>query len=63
MANHPIPDNVPHMMNDDFGTSVLITDPKSDIYLEKSRKTKLPDRMSRWCGGAGGFDDYVERWH
>jgi len=21
------------------------------------------DRYSRPCGGRGGFDDYVERWH
>ena len=27
-------------------------------------KYKIPeDRMSRPCGGPGGFDDFVERWH
>jgi len=61
MANHPIPDNVPQMMNTDFGTKVLITDPKADYYLKKSKKIPPTDRLSRWCGGAGGFDDYVER--
>ncbi|AFK66257.1 hypothetical protein SWPG_00003 [Synechococcus phage S-CBM2] len=66
MANHPIPDNVPNIMHEQFGTSVLITDPRSDKYL--NRKTTKPndppsDRMSHWCGGKNGFDDYVERFH
>jgi len=27
-------------------------------------KYEIPDdRYSRPCGGAGGFDDFVERWH
>lgn len=66
MANHPIPDNVPHIMNEEFGTTVLITDPRADAYLARARK---PDnsppinRMEKWCGGKNGFDDYVERWH
>ena len=31
---------------------------------DNSRKNDPPgDRMSRPCGGKGGFDDYVERWH
>lgn len=63
MANHPVPDNVPQMMSDDFGTVVLITDPKSEKYLSESKKHPPKDRMSRWCGGPGGFDDYVERMH
>ena len=64
MANHPIPDNAPEIMEKDFGTVVLITDPRSDAYLTRSRKNNPPpDRNSRWCGGQGGFDDYVERWH
>lgn len=51
-------------MEKDFGTVVLITDPRSDAYLTRSRKNNPPpDRNSRWCGGQGGFDDYVERWH
>lgn len=31
----------------------------------KSKKVNIPpeDRLSRPCGGKGGFDDYVERWH
>lgn len=64
MANHPIPDNVPSMMESDFGTKVLITDPASDRYFARIRKNDPPkDRYSRPCGGKGGFDDFVERWH
>ncbi len=64
MANHPIPDNVPEIMEKEFGTTVLITDPRADKYLSKNdRKVNNPpvNRMSRWCGGKNGFDDYVER--
>lgn len=42
----------------------LISDPASDKYLRKVHKTKYSvpeDRLSRQCGGANGFDDYVER--
>ena len=52
----------------------LITEVDSDKYLalaEKRRRAKqkeelyqIPeDRLDRPCGGAGGFDDFVERWH
>lgn len=44
----------------------LITDPASDVLLNKLSKKKYDvpeDRYSRPCGGAGGFDDFVERWH
>ena len=51
----------------------LITETDSDRYLDaaaKRRRAKqkeelypMPeDRMERPCGGAGGFDDFVERW-
>jgi hypothetical protein len=66
MANNPIPDQVTSMMHQDFGTTVLITDPKSDALLRKAHtmKYKTPEnRYERWCGGPGGFDDFVERWH
>jgi hypothetical protein len=62
MAIKPNPDNVPSMMQEDFGTKVLITDLAADKYLEKVAKHGT-ERYSRWCGGAGGFDDYVERMH
>ena len=63
MANHPIPDQ-----GKDFKESgmTLITDPKSDYWLKKHAKDKYfktpEDRLSRPCGGANGFDDFVERW-
>lgn len=42
----------------------LITEVASDKYL-KQVKSNIPpkNRLSRPCGGKGGFDDYVERWH
>jgi len=27
----------------------------------KNKKNPPEDRMSKWCGGKDGFDDYVER--
>jgi len=59
-------DTVPAMMQEDFGTVVLVTSPIADKYLNKAKAEKYSvpeDRYSRPCGGAGGFDDYVERWH
>ncbi|MFZ9728527.1 MAG: hypothetical protein ACO3CD_05895 [Candidatus Nanopelagicaceae bacterium] len=59
MANSPVD------KGQDFIKSgmTLITDPASDKYL-KCTKYHIPaDRLSRPCGGAGGFDDFVERWH
>lgn len=54
-------------MVSDHGTTCLITDIKADRYLQKAYAMKLvnppEDRYSRPCGGKGGFDDYVERWH
>lgn len=52
----------------------LITETDSDRLLNmvakrnrNKRKEELypipQDRMERPCGGAGGFDDFVERWH
>ena len=40
----------------------LISDVASEKYLRQVKKYSVPDnRLSRPCGGAGGFDDYVER--
>lgn len=61
MANSPT-DTVPFMMEQDFGTSVLITDPRSDAILDRASKYGT-ERYSRWCGGKGGFDDFAERLH
>lgn len=59
MANSPVD------KGQDFIKSgmTLITDPASD-RLMKMAKYQIPqDRYSRPCGGPGGFDDFVERWH
>lgn len=51
----------------------LITETDADRYLDlaaKRRRNKkkeelypIPEnRLERQCGGAGGFDDFVERW-
>lgn len=40
----------------------LITERSSDRYMKKLNEPPT-DRYSRPCGGKGGFDDYVERWH
>ena len=47
----------------------LITEYESEKWLKmhennkKKEKMTLPeDRLSRQCGGRGGFDDFVERW-
>jgi hypothetical protein len=60
------PDINQKIMSEQCGTTVLITDPRADQYLQRARKQKSnppTNRLSRPCGGAGGFDDYVERWN
>jgi len=61
MAQQPNPDRVVQYMYENWGTNRLITDYGS----LKSQKLNNPptNRYSRPCGGKGGFDDYVERWH
>ena len=61
MANQPV-DKVPEMMQEEFGTRVLITDPAADRILARSQKHGT-ERYARWCGGQGGFDDFAERMH
>ena len=62
MANHPNPDRIPSMMQEQFGTKVLITDLAADKYLAKAAKHGT-ERYGRWCGGRNGFDDFAERLH
>ena len=40
----------------------LITEYSSEKYLKRPNQPPI-NRLSRPCGGKGGFDDYVERWH
>ena len=63
MANSPT-DTVPFMMEGDFGTRYLITDPRSDKFLEKAKKENPNQKkFTEFCGGQGGWTDYTERWH
>jgi hypothetical protein len=41
MANSPNPEYIPSIMYEQFGTVVLITNPKSDIYLKSVNKLDL----------------------
>lgn len=41
----------------------LISEVSSEKYLNKIRYKIPEDRLSRPCGGAGGFDDFVERFN
>lgn len=50
------------MMQEDFGTKVLITNPAADKYLDRAAKHGN-ERYRKWCGGRGGFDDFAERLH
>jgi hypothetical protein len=61
MANSPV-DRNPELMQQEFGTKVLITDLAADRLLEKASKHGN-ERYSKWCGGKGGFDDFAERLH
>jgi hypothetical protein len=64
MANHPNPDRNASMMQKDFGTKVLITDPSADKYLERAkREDPTQKKFTEFCGGTGGWNDYTERWH
>ena len=70
MGNSPV-DKSKDFIDDGM---TLITETDADRYLDlaakrnrNKRKEELydipKDRLSRPCGGAGGFDDFVERWH
>ncbi len=52
------------MMQEQFGTRVLITDLAADKYLEKAHKENpAQKKFTEFCGGAGGWSDFTERWH
>jgi len=58
MAKYQVDRDV-EFMKQNWGTNRLIT----DYVLDSKVNTPPTDRYSRPCGGRGGFDDYVERWH
>jgi len=63
MAISPVDTNS-SMMEEDFGTKVLITDPAADRYLSKAAKENPEqEKFKKFCGGKGGWSDYTERWH
>jgi hypothetical protein len=52
------------MMEEQFGTRVLITDPRADKYLERAKREQLTQKkFTEFCGGKGGWSDFTERWH
>jgi hypothetical protein len=52
------------MMQEDFGTTVLITNPAADRLLAKAAKEKANQKkFTEFCGGKNGWNDYTERWH
>jgi len=63
MAKYQVDRDISYM-KENWGTTKLITDYGVLSSSSQSKKNDPPiDRMSRPCGGKGGFDDYVERWH
>ena len=72
MSNLPV-DRDKKYMREMWGTTKLVTDynslPSKQVLQEVmhddlDNKYHIPEnRLSRSCGGAGGFDDFVERWH
>ena len=63
MAIHPT-DKVPQIMQEEFGTRVLITDPKADRILNRAAREKSDQKkFTQFCGGVGGWNDLTERWH
>ena len=45
MSNNPNPDFIQEIMEEDFGTRVLITNPASERYLEEHRKKQLKQKF------------------
>ncbi len=63
MANSPVDRNA-ELMQQEFGTKVLITDLAADRLLEKAAKENpAQKKFTEFCGKQNGWDDYTERWH
>jgi hypothetical protein len=62
MAKNPVDRDVSYM-KEHFGTTKLVTDYGVATPTIKEKKNNPPEnRLSRPCGGKGGFDDYAEWW-
>jgi hypothetical protein len=63
MAKYQV-DRDSNYMYENWGTNRLITDYNAQNEQKNKKPNDPPEnRMSKPCGGKGGFDDYVERWH
>jgi len=62
MAKYQV-DRDSSFMRENWGTTKLVTDYGAVTPTNTKKKNEPPtNRLSRQCGGAGGFDDYVEWW-
>jgi hypothetical protein len=62
MAKYQVDRDISYM-KEHWGTTKLITDYGAMTPTNDKRKNDPPsDRLSKPCGGKGGFDDYVEWW-
>jgi hypothetical protein len=63
MANSKIDKDREHMFAE-HGTKCLITDKIADKYLaQASKEDPTQKKFTEFCGGAGGWSDFTERWH
>lgn len=46
MSNNPNPDFIQEIMEKDYGTRVLITNPASDRYLDEHKRRKLKEKYN-----------------
>ena len=52
MSNNPNPDFIQEIMENDYGTRVLITNPAADRYLEENKKRQLKKKFHEdWFDG------------
>jgi len=62
MAKYQVDRDISYM-RENWGTTKLVTDYGALTPTDTQNKNVPPaNRLSRQCGGKGGFDDYVEWW-
>ena len=59
MAKHQVDRDIKYM-EETWGTTKLVTDYGSLTPTRKKTSSPPNDRLSKFCGGKDGFDDYVE---